>query len=708
LKRMTVVGAVTAAVAAGISVTPAGASLPIAGTPNTAESAAAALQAARAQATDTARAIGLTSDEKLTVRSVISDLDGSQFVRYDRTYKGLRVVGGDLIVHKSGDAIREVTKNSNNVTVASITPKVSAAAADSKGAKSVSLAHEAAPRSELVIYAPKGRPARLAHEVIVRGVRADKVPSELHIFVDASTGAELGRFDRIETGSGSGLYVGTVTIGTKAHTGGGYEMTDAAGNYATDVHNQGDPNTGSGPVGDLFLDSDDIWGNGSNTDRASAAVDAQYGAEKTFDFYKNVLGRNGIWNDGRGARSRVHFANGMVNAFWDGTEMSYGDGTNNAAPLTELDVAGHEMSHGVTENTAGLNYSGDAGGLNEATSDIFGTAVEFYTNNSKDVPDYFIGEILNLYGTGRPLRWMDKPSRDGHSDDCWSTSTGGKDPHYSSGPLNHWFYLASEGSGAKTINGVSYDSPTCNGSPVTGIGRDKAEKIWYRTLSTKLTSGSTYADARNGAINSAKELYGGSSAECQGVAATFSAIAVQAGSAACDGGTPTPTPSPSPTPTTTTTPPPSGQLLLNPGFESGAVNWTGTAGPITNNTGRPAHSGSWKLWLGGNGFATTETESQTVTIPSTATAATLSYWIRTDTSEYYSYPFDSMQVQVVAGGVANTLATYTNVGTNSTYTQKSFDLSAYKGQSVTIKFVMNEDSSLQTSFVVDDTALTVS
>ncbi len=110
-------------------------------------------------------------------------------------------------------------------------------------------------------------------------------------------------------------------------------MKDAAGNNATDVHNQGDPNTGQGPIGDLFLDADNVWGNGSYTDRASAAVDAQYGAEKTFDYYKNVLGRNGIWNNGVGARSRVHFGNGMVNAFWDGTQMSYGDG---AAPPADL------------------------------------------------------------------------------------------------------------------------------------------------------------------------------------------------------------------------------------------------------------------------------------------------------------------------------------------------------------------------------------
>ena len=105
----------------------------------------------------------------------------------------------------------------------------------------------------------------------------------------------------------------------------------------------------------------------------------------------------------------MHYGNNYENAFWDGTQMTYGDGAGNTHPLVELDVAGHEMSHGVTENTAGLDYTGDAGGLNEATSDIFGTVVEFYANNAGDPGDYLIGEKIDLNGNGTPLRYMDKP-----------------------------------------------------------------------------------------------------------------------------------------------------------------------------------------------------------------------------------------------------------------------------------------------------------
>jgi hypothetical protein len=135
------------------------------------------------------------------------------------------------------------------------------------------------------------------------------------------------------------------------------------------------------------------------------------------------------------------------------------------------------------------------------------------------------------------------------------------------------------------------------------------------------------------------------------------------------------------------------------------VNWTGSAGPITNDTGRPARTGSWKMWLGGNGTTATETEQQSVTIPATATAASLSFWLRSDTAESGSTAYDTMKVQIVDGGTTTTLATYSNVGTNATYAQKSFNVLAYKGKTVTVKFLMNEDSSLQTSFVVDDTAL---
>ena len=664
-------------------------------TPLSAASAAPTAAASQAPGVVTAQggadqdrsALGLSPDEKLVVRNTVTDRDGTQHVRYDRTYKGLRVVGGDLVVEKSrSGSVRDVRWNgTSKVAVASTSPAVSESSAEGSGAKRAGYA----PRrndGELVVWAGTGSP-RLAWDVVTEGVKADQTPSRLHTLVDARSGAVLTSWDEVVNGTGNSMYSGTVTVNS-TQSGSSWLLKDSVGNYTTDLNGA---TTGTGTQ---FTDADNVWGNGSTSSRQTAGVDAQYGAEKTFAYYKNVLGRNGIWNTGVGARSRVHYGNAYNNAFWDGTQMTYGDGAGNAKPLTSIDVAAHEMSHGVTENTAALAYSGDAGGLNEATSDIFGTAVEFYANSPADPGDYLIGEKININGNGTPLRYMDKPSKDGASQDCWTTGTKNLDPHYSSGPLNHWFFLASEGSGARTVNGVAYNSPTCGtAGAVTGAGRTNIEKVWYRTLSTKLTSNSNYAAARNGAIASAKELFGATSATCTAVEKAFTAIAVPAGTEACGGTTPPPT---------------GGNVLLNPGFESGAVNWTGTAGPITNNTGRAARTGSWKLWLGGNGSASTETVSQSVAIPSSAAAATLSFWMRSDTAESGSTAYDTMKVQVVDGGTTTTLATYSNVGTNATYTQKSFSMTAYKGRTVSVKFLLSEDSSLQTSFVVDDTALATS
>jgi Zn-dependent metalloprotease len=513
-------------------------------------SRAARMAVEQADATSAGRALGLGRGERLVVKDVMADADGTTHVRYNRTFNGLRVIGGDLVSHRdrSGRIVSVTWNGSRTVAVASTRPRTTRASAYAAGTRKASRVQkhsEATKGGELIVYSagsstgasgeviPPPAP-KLAYDVLTDGVRPDQTPSRLHTIVDANTGGALASFDEIGRGTGNGIYVGSVDIGTTGVTG-SWSMRDTVGNYTTDLNGRGN---GSGidlinVPGTTFTDADNIWGNSLNTDRASAGVDAQYGAEKTFDFFKNVLGRNGIWNTGVGARSRVHYGNGYVNAFWDGTQMTYGDGAANARPLTEIDVAGHEMTHGVTENTAGLFGNGEAGGLDEATSDIFGTAVEWYANNATDTPDYLLGEQLNLNGNGTPLRYLDRPSRDGVSADCWSPTLASLDPHFSSGPLNHWFYLASEGSGAKVINGTTYNSPTCNASTVTPIGRDKAEKIWYRTLTTYLTSGSTYAAARNGAIQSAKDLYGAGSPECAGIAGSFSAIGVPSGAATC-------------------------------------------------------------------------------------------------------------------------------------------------------------------------------
>jgi Zn-dependent metalloprotease len=206
--------------------------------------------------------------------------------------------------------------------------------------------------------------------------------------------------------------------------------------------------------------------------------------------------------------------------------MTYGDGDGTSyGPLVSLDVAGHEMSHGVTENTSNLTYSGESGGLNEATSDIFGTMVEFYAANASDPGDYLIGEEFDL-ASGVGFRRMDDPDSDGASQNCWTTGTKNLDVHYSSGVGNHFFYLLAEGSGTKTIGGVQHSSTTCDGSTITGIGRDAAQRIWYRALTTYFTSGTTYAQARTATIRAAGDLFGAGSTQAATVAAAWSAVSV--------------------------------------------------------------------------------------------------------------------------------------------------------------------------------------
>ncbi|MFD5424073.1 M4 family metallopeptidase [Streptomyces sp. NPDC127084] len=484
----------------------------------------------------TAKELGLTAQEKLVVRDVTQDRDGTTHTRYERTYAGLPVLGGDLVVAETkAGATASVSRASqsalkNIATTADVAPataeKQAIAAARAEGSKSTTA--DRAPRK--VVWMGQGTPV-LAYETVVGGLQHDGTPNELHVVTDAATGKKLYEWQAVNTGTGNTQYSGQVTLGTAPS----YTLTDTTrGNHKTNNLNRGTSGTGT-----LFSGSDDIWGDGTASNMETAGADAHFGAALTWDYYKNVQGRSGIKGDGVGAYSRVHYGNNYVNAFWSDSCfcMTYGDGSGNAKPLTSIDVAAHEMTHGVTANTAKLVYSGESGGLNEATSDIFAAAVEFYANNAQDKGDYLVGEKIDINGDGTPLRYMDKPSKDGASKDAWYSGIGNIDVHYSSGPANHWYYLLSEGSGAKTINGVNYDSPTSDGLPVTGIGRDKASLIWFKALTTKFTSSTNYAAARTGTIAVATELYGATSAETQAVTNAWAGINVGARYGGGDPGT---------------------------------------------------------------------------------------------------------------------------------------------------------------------------
>ncbi|MFB7651437.1 MULTISPECIES: M4 family metallopeptidase [unclassified Streptomyces] len=503
-----------------------------------------ALGHAAAVLADRADALGLTAAQDTEVRDVIVDDDGTQHVRYDRTYRELPVLGGDFVLHLApdGDFRGADRATEARVSLPTVTPKLSAPKAADLAANALRAANpgellkKLTAKPQLVVDALHGTP-KLAWRTNAAAMDPLGNPVARTVLTDAGTGARIDAWDTIETAAGDGesLYSGTVPLETTS-SGSSYQLKDPTrgGTYTGDAENQTDlcflgiclvraPST-------PFTDADNHWGTGSAGDRASAAVDAQYGTDVTWDYYKDVHGRSGIAGDGKGSYNRVHYGNKYNNAFWDDSCfcMTYGDGDGSTfGPLVSLDVAGHEMTHGVTSSTAALTYSGESGGLNEATSDIFGTLVEWHAGNSTDAGDYLIGEKVVRDGFGRDaLRYMDKPSRDGSSADCWSTAVGDLDVHYSSGIANHFAYLLAEGSGARTVGGVRYDSPTCDGSSVSGIGRDKLGDVWYRALTVYMTSSTDYAGARAATLSAAGDLYGTDSAEYAAVGAAWSAVNV--------------------------------------------------------------------------------------------------------------------------------------------------------------------------------------
>ncbi|WP_329470710.1 M4 family metallopeptidase [Streptomyces sp. NBC_01723] len=503
-----------------------------------------ALGHAAAVLADRADALGLTAAQDTEVRDVIVDDDGTQHVRYDRTYRELPVLGGDFVLHLApdGDFRGADRATEDRVSLPTVTPKLSAPKAADLAANALRAANpgellkKLTAKPQLVVDALHGSP-KLAWRTNAAAMDPVGNPVARTVLTDAGTGARIDAWDTIETAAGDGesLYGGKVPLETTS-SGSSYQLKDPTrgSTYTGDAENQTDlcflgiclvraPST-------LFTDADNHWGTGSAGDRASAAVDAQYGTDVTWDYYKDVHGRSGIAGDGKGSYNRVHYGNKYNNAFWDDSCfcMTYGDGDGSTfGPLVSLDVAGHEMTHGVTSSTAALTYSGESGGLNEATSDIFGTLVEWHAGNSADAGDYLIGEKVVRDGFGRDaLRYMDKPSRDGSSADCWNTAVGDLDVHYSSGIANHFAYLLAEGSGARTVGGVRYSSPTCDGSSVSGIGRDKLGDVWYRALTVYMTSSTDYAGARTATLSAAGDLYGTDSAEYAAVGAAWSAVSV--------------------------------------------------------------------------------------------------------------------------------------------------------------------------------------
>jgi Zn-dependent metalloprotease len=584
--------------------------------------------------------LGLDADHSFALKLTHSDSLGQTHGHFQQMYKGVRVWGGDVITHtdRNGQALAPThTLHSNislNVLPAMSQEEVLAVAHQDLNPKG-NYAHT--PTAELVVYPemvevlPHGKShinaVDVNHEVL-RYTLAYHVQTSLqngvgetsamNYIINAHTGAIIKKWNDLHTsaavGTGNSQYSGVIQINTNSLTS-GFELRDmtrgntvvvgsTAGNAVTNL------NHATSGVGTIYADADNTWGDGANYVEGSsttaangetAAVDAAYGIQATWDMYKYVLGRNGIDNTGKSSYLRVHYSNSYDNAFWDDTCfcMTFGDGSS-FTTLTSVDVAGHEMSHGVIANSVpgGLTYSGESGGLNEANSDNFGTMVEFYdlgggeAAHATTVPstggNWTIGEQLS----STPLRYMYKPSLDGTSPDAWYSGIGSLDVHYSSGPGNRVFYFLSQGaSGTSSSNYYSSYTP----AGFAGVGNDHATRIHYRAMTTYYTSNETYAACRTAHISAAKDLYGAGSADEQAVWNSFAAINV---GAAWTGGTTTNT-------VTASITTPSSNVTIASGT---AQNFVGTA---TDSSTTATMTYAWTF--GDGGTATTASASHTYT-----------------------------------------------------------------------------------------------
>ncbi|MCC8363338.1 M4 family metallopeptidase [Lysobacter sp. A6] len=539
---------------------------------------AAGQAAAADNATIATRALGvirnnpvptrLSANDAFVTRDVIVGRDGTEHVRFDRTYKGLPVIGGDLVVHSKAGVLKRTSLTQASAINVSTTPTITSAAAIATAGRAWAMAYDVSPTSRLVVFAPAAKTPKLAHDVVYVGRAKDGTPIRMHYYVDAVTGAILDKTNAIKTGTlpgtgyptgntppppnvipsigpGFSLFAGNVTLNTQFNnTRRIYELIDPTrGNTSiTDMGN------GYRTGGTLMVDADNRWGNNALSDRVSAGVDAMYGFQKTWDFYKNKFNRNGIRNNGQGANGAVHYFLNYTNAFWndDCFCMSFGDGNGTTVrPLVSIDIVGHEVSHGVTAATANLTYASESGGLNEATSDIFGAMIEYYANNAKQPPNYVIGEqIFTTPAWNKFIRTMFKPNLDGLSPDCYPSATTpsngislgnfkAMDVHYSSGVANHFFYLLAEGVvvpadyAAGTPANLGPSNLVCNGNTgLTGIGRDAAMQIWYHALTVYMTSNSDYAAARAATAQAAIDLYGAGSTQHNAVIDTWAAVSM--------------------------------------------------------------------------------------------------------------------------------------------------------------------------------------
>lgn len=477
------------------------------------------------------------------------DDHGYEHQKFQRYHQNVKVEYGDYSTHAKNGVIESMNGEYLNIKNISISPSIDEASALQKalgfmGASEYMWENPSENAGALVgkeSFYPKGELVFVKNfnattkgeenEVVLAykfDVYAQKPVRRDYIYVDAHTGAIVHSNAIIKhavaTATAATRYSGNKSIKTDSNAG-SYRLRDYTRGNGIETY---DMNTGTnyGNAVD-FTDNDNNWTSAEhdNSAKDNAALDAHWGAQMTFDYFSTRHGRNSYDNNGSAIKSYVHYDNAYDNAFWNGSVMTYGDGSGTYFDaLTSLDVAAHEIGHAVCTNTANLVYQNESGAMNEGFSDIWGASVEYFAAPEKSA--WLIGEDIERRPGSAALRSMSDPNSEGQPDTYKGTSwySGTADNggvHTNSGVLNHWFYILSIGKSGTNDIGNSY--------AVSGISIEKAAQIAYRLESVYLSSNSTYADARTFGIKAAEDIYGLGSLEV--IATTNAWFAVGIGSA---------------------------------------------------------------------------------------------------------------------------------------------------------------------------------
>ena len=600
--------------------------------------------------------------------------------RWQQMFKGVPVLGGEGIMHLSGAKLYALTDQFVANLSVDVTPAITSAEAEHAALTSLNCPSCTARATSTLWVGRFDGIDRLVYRVTLRidaNATTGALPDKQIVFIDAHNSSVVAQYGDLQTATGTTLYRGNVTIATSAAN--GTRLLEDIGRRV------GTFDFRNGTTAFRLTDTDDVW----NDTSQRAANDVHFASEAVMDYLRVVHGRNGI--DGSGGPGvinaaapgggtlkfgSVHYGSAYNNAFWDGQKIVTGDGDGNVfGPLVSLDIIGHEWFHGVTQYTAHLTYNAESGALNESISDVFGAMIERNVQG-ENAKTWMIGEdAYTPRIPGDALRYMNNPRQGGQPDyyaDRYIGSADNGGVHTNSGIANYAFYLAAKG-GSHRLGGT-----------MTGIGADAAQRIWYRALTTYLTSAADFTAARAGTTRAAQDLFGVSSAQALAVQTAWCFVGV----GSC----------------------PAFEQMVNGGFEANTVPWsvsgTGTFIVASGNTPK---TGAGNAYLGGSANAAGAIYQQ-IAIPR-GSSPVLSFGLGVQSGETSTTAQNDqlfVEVRNGSGTLLTTLATFSNLNktANGAYVVRgTYSLAPYAGQTVRVQFRAANNATLPTTFRLDDVSV---